>query len=87
MIRGARGLGYNMAVATAEAGCRGIAIMDSNEDQGHQAAKELAQDAAMDVRFYKVDVTDEGAVGDAVEDISKHFGKIDVLISSAGIAK
>ncbi|KAI9724209.1 MAG: hypothetical protein M1828_003954 [Chrysothrix sp. TS-e1954] len=83
---GGRGLGFNMAQALAETGIQGIAIMDVNQELGDQAAKELSQQTGVDVRFYKLDVRDEAAITDAVEDIIDQFGKIDVLISSAGIA-
>ena len=76
-----------MAQALAEVDVSGIAIMDIQEELGDQAAAELASQTGIDVRFYQVDVRDEHAIADAVDDIVGHFGKIDVLISSAGIAE
>lgn len=84
---GGRGLGYNMTQALAEVGVEGIAILDVQQELGDQAARELAEQTGVDVRFYKVDVRDENAIQNAVADVVNHFGKIDVLISSAGIAE
>ncbi|OCK80914.1 NAD(P)-binding protein [Lepidopterella palustris CBS 459.81] len=83
---GGRGLGYNMAQALAEVGIKGIALMDLNKENGDAAAKELAEETGIDVRFYQVDVRDYGSVTGAVKDVISHYGKIDVLINSAGIA-
>ncbi|KAF2837640.1 NAD(P)-binding protein [Patellaria atrata CBS 101060] len=83
---GGRGLGFNMAQALAEVGVKGIAIMDRQQDVGEAAAKELSEQAGVDARFYAVDVRDGAAIDQAVHDISDHFGQIDVLINSAGIA-
>lgn len=76
-----------MTQALAEVGVSGIAIMDVNRELGDHAAQELSGQTGVDVRFYEVDVRDEQAISNAVEDVVNHFGKIDVLISSAGIAE
>ena len=51
-----------------------------------KSASELAQQTGVDVRFYKVDVRDGGAIHQAIQDVSDHYGRIDVLINAAGIA-
>jgi len=76
-----------MAQALAEVGVRGIAIMDVQQELGDRAARELSEQTGVDVRFYKVDVRDGGAITQAVNDIVEHYGNIDVLINSAGIAE
>lgn len=76
-----------MAQALAEAGVQGIAIMDVQKELGDHAAEELSSQTGVDVRFYQVDVRDGFAIANAVEDVVNHFGKIDILISSAGIAE
>lgn len=84
---GGRGLGFNMCQALSEVGVRGIAILDVQQEIGEKAAKELSEETGVDVRFYKVDVRDGGAINQAVGDIVDHYGKIDILINSAGIAE
>ncbi|KAK0650720.1 Sorbose reductase sou1 [Lasiodiplodia hormozganensis] len=83
---GGRGLGFNMAQALAEVGVRGIAIMDVQQKVGEEAARELSEQTGVDVRFYQVDVRDGSAINQAVGDIVDHYGQIDILLNSAGIA-
>ncbi|KAH0256466.1 hypothetical protein KCU71_g21898, partial [Aureobasidium melanogenum] len=83
---GGRGLGYNMAQALSEVGVKGIAIFDVQQELGEKSARELSAQTGVDVRFYKVDVRDEAAIQQAVQDVAAHYGHIDVLINAAGIA-
>ncbi|EMC99459.1 hypothetical protein BAUCODRAFT_29808 [Baudoinia panamericana UAMH 10762] len=83
---GGRGLGLNMAQAMTEAGCRGIAIMDVQQDLGDKAARELSEQTGVDVRFYRVDVRDGQAMSQTVQDVVDHYGALDILINAAGIA-
>ncbi|KAF2494513.1 NAD(P)-binding protein [Lophium mytilinum] len=83
---GARGLGFNMAQAMAEVGAKGIAIIDQKRDIGVPAAEELSAQTGVDVRFYQVDIRDSAQIAGAVKDIKEHYGQIDVLVNSAGIA-
>ena len=85
--RGGRGLGFNMAQALTEVGVRGLAILDVQKEVGELAARELAMQTGADVRFYRVDVRDEAAVRQTVEDVEAWFGGLDILINAAGIAE
>ena len=77
---GASGLGK----ATAEkviAGGGKVAIFDMNEELAQQTAGELGGNAAA----WKVDVTQEDAVANAVTEVMSHFGAIHVNVNCAGI--
>lgn len=87
MCSGGRGLGLNMAQALAEVGCRGIAIMDVQQELGEQTARELSEQTGVDVRFYRVDVRDGPAMNQIVEDVVSHYGQLDILVNAAGIAE
>lgn len=76
-----------MAQALAEVGIAGIAIMDVQQELGERSARALSEQTGVDVRFYKVDVRDGHAVHQAVQDVADHYGRIDILISAAGIAE
>lgn len=76
-----------MAQALAEVGIQGIALMDIKRDLGDHAAEELSSQTGVDVRFYQVDVRDPTTVSNAIDDVVNQFGKIDILVSSAGIAE
>ncbi|KAE8445101.1 hypothetical protein EG329_013703 [Mollisiaceae sp. DMI_Dod_QoI] len=85
---GARGLGYHMAQACAEAGAKALIIMDANPATGEEAVAELHKltGDSVPVAFYNVDVRDENAIAQSVDAIVKAYGVPDVLINSAGIA-
>lgn len=85
--RGARGLGYNMARALAEAGARALIIFDTNQELGDEAAEELHSKTRLPVSFFKVDVTDEHAIKEAIDSVVELYGAPDVLVNSAGIAE
>lgn len=85
--RGARGLGWNMSQALAEAGAQAIALMDVKQDLGDAAAAELRSTAGIPVRFYRVDVRDADAVADAVARITSDLGSVDIVINSAGVVE
>ncbi|KAL8715857.1 MAG: hypothetical protein Q9220_000524 [cf. Caloplaca sp. 1 TL-2023] len=84
---GARGLGWNMAQALAEAGAKSIALLDVKEDLGREAASALSNDAHIPVNFYKADVRDADANNETIERIAADFGSVDILINSAGIVE
>jgi gluconate 5-dehydrogenase len=73
-----------MAQALAEAGAAiSIAARDINVNQA--AAKQLQDDHSVEAISNYCDVTEEASIQDAVEKTIKQFGKIDILINSAGI--
>ena len=85
--RGARGLGWNMSQALAEAGAKAIALLDLKQDLGDAAAAELHTTTGIPVQFYKVDVRDEKAIADVVAKIQSDLGSLDIVINSAGIVE
>ena len=56
-----------------------------DEERGRRAARDLAGDGA-DVRFLRLDVTDQTQIDAAVKRVDEEFGKLDVLVNNAGIA-
>ena len=85
--RGARGLGWNMSQALAEAGAKAIALLDMRQELGDAAAAELHATTGIPVQFYKVDVRDETAIAEVVAKVDLDLGSIDVVINSAGIVE
>ena len=57
-----------------------------SDELGAKAASELQADGA-DVRFLQLDVTDAASVAAAADWISGTYGRLDVLINNAGIAR
>jgi 3-hydroxybutyrate dehydrogenase len=78
----ASGIGHGIAKRYVEAGGR-VVIADINQEAAEQAARALAgTNAAIGVTM---DVTNEAQVEAGVEQTVKTFGRIDILVSNAGI--
>jgi gluconate 5-dehydrogenase len=84
IVGGNRGLGLSMASALAEAGASiSIAARDKNINEA--AIKELQSEYNVEAISHYCDVTDESSIKEAVAKTIERFGKIDILINSAGI--
>ena len=78
---GASGLGEGVAAVLIQRGGR-VVILDLPASKGEEAAAELGENA----RFVGVDVTKPDQVTSAVEAAEAHWGRIDALVSCAGIS-
>lgn len=93
MVTGAaRGLGYEFCRAFVQAGCTSIAIVDLKLSEASLAAELLASYATSQCNLKNVqiigiecDVSVEVSVRNAYETIIATFGRIDVVVASAGI--
>lgn len=81
---GSRGLGRAIALRLAEAG-RDIAIADLLEEAGRQTAADIEAAGHGRALFAATDVTDEANVQAAVATTVDAFGRLDILVCSAGI--
>lgn len=77
---GASGLGLATAKLLAKEGAK-VAITDIQKDKGQAAAKEIGNDAI----FLEHDVTSEKRWDEVVGETVKRFGKLNVVVNSAGI--
>lgn len=84
VVGGNRGLGLSMAKALAESGAS-ISIAARDEKENEKAAAEIRGDYNVDCISNYCDVTNEQSIKDVVAKTINHFGKIDILINSAGI--
>jgi 3-hydroxyacyl-CoA dehydrogenase/3-hydroxy-2-methylbutyryl-CoA dehydrogenase len=78
---GASGLGEGVVRMLVDGGGH-AAIFDLASSKGNELAAELGDRAA----FFPVDVTDSAAVEAAVAGVAERFGRIDLLMNSAGIS-
>ena len=85
--RGARGLGWNMSQALAEAGAKAIALLDVKQELGDSSAAELHRTTGIPVQFYKVDVRDAKAISEVVGMVNHDLGSVDIVINSAGVVE
>jgi NAD(P)-dependent dehydrogenase (short-subunit alcohol dehydrogenase family) len=81
---GSVGIGRGCAIRMAEEGAR-IAIFDVLEKEGIALVSELAS-RGLEAAFWKVDVSDQGAVQAAINAAVSQFGRLDVLVNNAGIS-
>ena len=84
IIGGNRGLGLAMAKALAEAGAS-ISIAARDEIVNGLAKKEIQSLYGVNCISLKCDVTSEKEIKAVVKSTKDQFGKIDILINSAGI--
>jgi gluconate 5-dehydrogenase len=84
VIGGNRGLGFEMAKALAEAGAS--VFLAAREEKRNEASREyIARQYGRDCRTAVCDVTNPQQVTGVVAAAVQQFGKIDILINSAGI--
>lgn len=84
VIGGNRGLGLSMATALAEAGAA-VSIAARDEEENKKAACLLQCGYKAQSMATYCDVTNEESIKDVVAKTVERFGKIDILINSAGI--
>lgn len=79
---GCSGLGYATACVLREAGYH-LAIFDLNEEMGQQRVNEFGAEFC---QFYKVDVTSDTSIENAVAELSKGDLDIRLCVNCAGVA-
>ncbi|TDH27286.1 glucose 1-dehydrogenase [Segetibacter sp. 3557_3] len=84
IVGGNRGLGLAMAKALAEAGAN-ISIAARDNKASAEAGELLRSQYGVQCIEQNCDVSDEDSVRKAVEETVSAFGKIDILVNSAGI--
>ncbi|MCB1628555.1 MAG: SDR family NAD(P)-dependent oxidoreductase [Xanthomonadales bacterium] len=77
---GASGLGFAAAQRLIDGGAR-VALLDINDEQGAESARELGRNAI----YLHADVTSESGIVDSLAAAMKELGGINVVINCAGI--
>jgi NAD(P)-dependent dehydrogenase (short-subunit alcohol dehydrogenase family) len=81
---GSKGLGFAMAAGLASAGAN-IVLVSRNAGEGERAAKELSENFQTTVVAFSADVTIQEHTESMAQFAADHFGRIDILVNSAGI--
>lgn len=81
---GSKGLGLAMAAGLASAGAN-LMIVNRNANDGQQAADALSRDYGISAVAFAADITNPEQTEAMAEATVETFGKIDILINSAGI--
>ncbi|MDP9053992.1 MAG: SDR family NAD(P)-dependent oxidoreductase [Acidobacteriota bacterium] len=79
---GSRGLGLAMASRFASRGCR-LAICARDKEELERARMGLAASGA-EVIAVGCDITKRSEVGQLIEEVTAHYGRIDILVTNAG---
>jgi NAD(P)-dependent dehydrogenase (short-subunit alcohol dehydrogenase family) len=79
------GIGRALACGYAREGAD-LAILDRDEERLLET-KSLVQQFGVSVHAYVIDLSDGNAIGPLFNQINETFGRIDVLINNAGLAK
>ncbi len=80
----ASGIGREIAAAFARDGA-GVAIADLNLAAARQVAAEIGTNHGVRTMPVSMDVSDEAQVQKGVDGVAEAFGRIDILVSNAGI--
>jgi len=80
---GARNLGYDMALALAEAGAD-VAVTSRKIEDAEKSAARISEAAGRRVLPLQLEVTDEAEVEAAVDACLAEFARIDILVNNAG---
>ncbi|HBG02211.1 MAG TPA: short-chain dehydrogenase, partial [Firmicutes bacterium] len=80
---GAQGLGQAMAFSLAHAGAT-IVIADLNEEKADQTVRSL-RDAGFEAISCAVDIAERKSVDHLMQEVLGRFGRLDVVINSAGV--
>ena len=84
----ARGLGFAGAERFLKSGEWKVALFDVNEEMLITAAKTLSDKYGPEnVRWYKVDVTNQESVNAAIQQVITEMGSVDTLVNNAGITR
>ena len=81
---GSKGLGVAMAAGLASAGAD-VMLVSRNQSEADEVAQQIVQEYGHRAIGFQADVTDQEQVQAMVDKAIAEFGKIDILINSAGI--
>ncbi|MER8952806.1 SDR family oxidoreductase [Mesorhizobium sp. M0833] len=79
---GAQGIGFAVAEALADEGCRALALIGRSQEKGDKAVATLKR-AGVDAIFISADVSEVADCKRAVEMAIGHFGTVNALVNAA----
>jgi len=81
---GNKGIGLEISRNLARAGC--IVLLGARDvERGQQAVRQLEESGHGDVHFIEIDVTKQGSIRAAAQQIESEYSRLDILVNNAGI--
>lgn len=80
---GNSGIGASTALCLAQRGSHIVTVSRRGGDPKHEALSEMGTHGTL-IRFLKADLSDPAACRSCVDEVIKEFGRLDVLVHSAG---
>jgi 3-oxoacyl-[acyl-carrier protein] reductase len=77
------GLGQRICHALAKEGVHVAVMYAQSRDQAEGVARELASRYQINAAAFACDITDDAAVAGVVDDVTKRFGRLDILVNDA----
>lgn len=81
---GAQGLGQAICLRLAREGCH-VVVADVKLELAEETARRIATETDRQALAVRMDVTDEASVAAGYAALAERFGRLDVLVSNAGI--
>jgi len=81
---GSKGLGLAMGAGLASAGAN-LVLVSRNQDEGEAAAASITAEYEVEASAIGADVTSQQQMEKLAETVKEKYGRIDILINSAGI--
>ena len=81
------GLGQRICHALAKEGAHIAVMYAQSKDQAETVARDIASRYQVNARAFACDITDGAAVDQLVQDVTAHFGRLDILINDAAYNK
>jgi NAD(P)-dependent dehydrogenase (short-subunit alcohol dehydrogenase family) len=80
-----RGKGLETCRQLARLGAR-VVLTSRDPGKGEAAARELRA-AGLEIGCHRLDVADDGSIGELAGFLEREFGRLDILVNNAGIAR
>ena len=81
------GLGQRICHALAREGVNIAVMYAQSRDQAEEVARDLTSHYQINAAAFACDITDGAAIKALVEDVTKRFGRLDILVNDAAFNK
>lgn len=84
---GTQGIGRAITLILAEAGCRGLSIVDIRDDSEARKVALEVEKLGAETLFIKADVSKDEDMKNVLAETTSKWGRLDIMVNNAGIAR